>query len=84
MPNNWIVEIVEQDTFGWTPRLEEAREFTSRIEAKRFYESYNTKRRKGIQNPENFLIARPPYEKKPPADSNRVDPPTSSEIDDEI
>jgi hypothetical protein len=81
VPNNWIVEIVETDVFGWTPRLEEAREFTSRIEAKRFYEGY--KRKKGIQDPTNFLIARPPYEKKPLQDKNKVDPLTSSDPDED-
>lgn len=83
MPNNWIVEIIEQDAFGWTPRLEEAREFTSRIEAKRFYETYNTKRHKGIKDTTNFLIARPPYEKKAPQDTSHIDFPTSSDTDED-
>ena len=84
MPSNlWVVEIVETDEFGWTPRLEDKREFKTELEAKRFVTAYNKKRRKGIVNPQNFLGARNPVQPTPPIENNRVDPPTDSDPDED-
>lgn len=83
MGNSWIVEIVETDEFGWTPRLEDMREFKTKLEADRFCNAYNKKRRAGVTNKQFFLTARKPKEKLPLVDFNRVDPPTYSGPDDD-
>jgi hypothetical protein len=81
---NWVVEIIQQDEFGWSPTLEEAREFNTRTEARRFYEAFNVKLRNSTTDPKLYRIARLPYEKKDTRlEPNKVDFPTSSTVEDE-
>jgi hypothetical protein len=81
--SNWVVEIVEQDVFGWEPRLEDTREFKTKLEADRFYNEYSKKTRPGIINKAQYMVARKPREKKPLEDANCVDPPTYSGPEDD-
>lgn len=65
MPNNFSVDVVETDEFGWDPKLEETKFFAFLEDANRFVNTYNKNPPPG-RRPGFYFVARIPKETAPP------------------
>jgi len=63
--NQFLVDVVETDEFGWSPKFEETRSFRFLGDAEKFVEDFNKKNTPG-RRPGYTMVARPPREILPP------------------